>query len=89
LSSSERFGSDTHAAGAALHLAAIVASSDDVIISQDLDGIVRSWNPAAERLLGYSGEEMIGHSIRKIRSFQPTGRRKKTKCFARCVRRGR
>src|SRR5258705_6048580 len=50
----------------ALHLGAIVASSDDVIISQNLDGIVQSWNPAATRLFGFSAAELIGQSIRKI-----------------------
>ena len=47
-------------------LAAIVESSDDSIISKDLNGIVKSWNPGAERVFGYSAEEMIGQSIRKI-----------------------
>ncbi|MBE3076676.1 MAG: PAS domain S-box protein, partial [Actinobacteria bacterium] len=37
--------------------------SDDAIINGTLDGIVTSWNPAAERMYGYSGEEIIGKPI--------------------------
>jgi PAS domain S-box-containing protein len=41
-------------------LASLIESSDDAIASKDLDGIITSWNPGAQRLFGYSAQEVVG-----------------------------
>ncbi|NGY58009.1 PAS domain S-box protein [Lentzea sp. NEAU-D13] len=51
---------------AGARLAAIVNGTDDAIIGQTLDGVITSWNPAAERQYGYTAEETIGRSIELI-----------------------
>ncbi len=48
---------------ALLRIAALVESSDDAIVSKSLDGIIMFWNNGAERIFGYTAEEIIGKSI--------------------------
>ena len=63
---------------------AIVNSSDDAIISKDLNSIVMSWNKAAERMFGYTADEMIGQSIAKL--FPPDRLDEETHILARLHR---
>jgi len=54
-------------------MAAIIRNSDAAIIGRTLDGIVTSWNPAAERMLGYSRQEIVGKSIEFLVPEDRTG----------------
>lgn len=47
-------------------LAAIIASSDDAIVSKDLNGIITTWNEGARRIFGYEAEEIVGESILRL-----------------------
>src|SRR5262245_7871626 len=66
-------------------LAAIVESSDDAIISKDLNGVITSWNDGAERLFGYAAAEIIGKSVTIL---IPPGRADEEPYILERVRRG-
>jgi PAS domain S-box-containing protein len=66
-------------------LAEIVQSSDDAIVSKSLDGIIRSWNDGAEKLFGYSEQEVIGQAITII---VPPERLNEEKSILETLRRG-
>lgn len=66
-------------------LAAIVASSDDAIVSKTLDGIVTSWNQGATRLFGYEADEMVGQHITRL---FPPGREDEEPRIIERIRRG-
>src|SRR6267378_3330558 len=66
-------------------LAAIVESSEDVIVSKTLDGIITSWNPAAERMFGWTAAEAVGRPITLI---IPEAQRAEEEAVLARVRRG-
>jgi PAS domain S-box-containing protein len=70
---------------AAARLAALVASADDAIVSKTLDGVIVSWNRAAERMFGYSGAEALGRPITLI---TPADRLEEERAILDRVRRG-
>ena len=67
------------------HLAAIVDSSEDAIISKDLSGSIQTWNASAERIYGYSAKEMIGHNISIL---LPSGQEREEHEILEKIRRG-
>src|SRR5215471_18868145 len=60
---SPRKADATQRADAVRWLAAIVESSDDAIIGKTLDGIITSWNAGAQRIFGYSADEVVGKPV--------------------------
>lgn len=70
---------------AALRLAAIIESSNDAIVSKDLNGIITSWNGGAERIFGYLAEEVIG---KPITILIPSDHQKEEEAIIERIRRG-
>jgi PAS domain S-box-containing protein len=69
----------------AIRLAAIVESSEDAIIGKDLDGIIQSWNEGAEKIFGYSAEEMVGGPTTRL---LPVGREEEESQILEQIKRG-
>jgi PAS domain S-box-containing protein len=61
------------AADRGLQLAALVDASNDGIVSSDADGLITTWNRAAERLYGYAGEEIAGRPISLLSPLDRVG----------------
>src|SRR5262249_49482488 len=68
-----------------LWLASIVESSDDSIITKNLDGIITSWNKAAERVFGYTAQEAVG---KPVTILIPTERHDEEPAILARIRRG-
>ena len=66
-------------------LASIVESSDDAIVSKNLDGIITSWNRGAERIFGYTAEEAVGQPITIV---IPADRQSEEREILTCIRSG-
>lgn len=66
-------------------LAAIVESSDDAIVSKDLNGIITSWNRGAQRMFGYTADEVVGKSVTVL---IPAGRHNEEPDILNRIRRG-
>ena len=63
---SERRASSDSSVGRLAYLAAVVDASSDAILSKSLDGTITSWNASAERIFGFTAEEMVGQNIRSL-----------------------
>lgn len=74
------------ARGRLAHLSAIVESSEDAIIAEDLSGVITSWNAAAERLYGYTAQEAVGQHTALV---VPEDRRMELRRLMEGVRQGR
>jgi PAS domain-containing protein len=74
-----------HNEEAAQRLAAIIESSDDAIVSNDLAGIITTWNGGAERIFGYLAEEIIG---KPITILSPPDHQKEEETITGRIRRG-